>query len=271
MHRSGTSLLTNLLQKLGVFIGNDLDDNYESQFFCKLNDWAMFQTGATWDSPLNMNFLTPEIEQEIADNFQKHINSKYIKKYCNNFQNLLSENKHWGWKDPRNTFTLSIWKKIYNNPKIIHIYRNPIDVAQSLKKREQIFQQNKGTQTKTGVKRKINEKMLINKRLYSQSVRVNLLSEGVKLWKEYTSAALNFTQNTIHIQYENMLENSTEILTQISNFIGLNVTENTISDVTANIDKSRKFAFTDDKTLSSFYQTIKKNELLQKLNYHKII
>ena len=44
MHRSGTSMITGFLQKLGLFVGEELDDNNESLFFFKLNHW-MFKVG----------------------------------------------------------------------------------------------------------------------------------------------------------------------------------------------------------------------------------
>ena len=37
-----------------------------------------------------------------------------------------------GWKDPRNTFTLDLWLKLFPNAKIINIMRHPLDVSQSL-------------------------------------------------------------------------------------------------------------------------------------------
>jgi hypothetical protein len=41
MHRSGTTLLCKILQSFGIFIGKDLDVNYESLFFMEINDWIL--------------------------------------------------------------------------------------------------------------------------------------------------------------------------------------------------------------------------------------
>ena len=39
MHRSGTSMVTNILKKLGLTIGSKLDSNHESIFFQRINIW----------------------------------------------------------------------------------------------------------------------------------------------------------------------------------------------------------------------------------------
>ena len=54
MHRSGSSLLVKVLQELGVFMGNDFEENNESMFFNKINDWRLLQAGASWDIPENL-------------------------------------------------------------------------------------------------------------------------------------------------------------------------------------------------------------------------
>ena len=60
MHRSGTSLVTRLLEQLGLFVGCEKDENNESLFFQELNDWILCQAGATWDNPLATEWLIEE-------------------------------------------------------------------------------------------------------------------------------------------------------------------------------------------------------------------
>ncbi len=271
MHRSGTSLLTNILSKLGVFIGNDIDENYESLFFVKLNEWAMFQAGATWDNPYNMNFLNEFFISEISEVFIKHTKKRLIKKYHSNFRALSLSGKIWAWKDPRNTFTLPVWQKIYDNAKIIHIYRNPVDVALSLQNREYIFQDLKGSKTNTGIKRNFYEKHLIFKRIYSQSIRITNIEEGVKLWQQYTEKAFTYKQNIMHIQYENMLENPLKIITEVSDFIGLKFNTENLEKVVENIKSDRKYAFLNEGNLEYYKKILNNNELAKKLLYDKII
>ncbi len=46
--------------------------------------------------------------------------------------------RSWGWKDPRNTFTLPMWLKVFPNAKVIHVLRDKESVARSLMKRNQV-------------------------------------------------------------------------------------------------------------------------------------
>ncbi len=270
MHRSGTSLIAKILQQNGLFIGNDLDDNFESQFFCKLNDWAMFQAGATWDNPYNMNFLTDKFISEISDSFNNRINSRFIKKYHKNFNKLILNKKFWGWKDPRNTFTLSIWLNIFPNAKLVHIYRNPIDVAKSLQNREIKFQKIKNSNTKTGIKKYLYKRFLLKKRIFSQSQRINNIYEGIKLWEQYTSKALLINNNIFHLSYENLLNNPSKIIKQISKFLNLKTSDQDITKSIYGLNKNRKFAFLENKELIEIYKKTQNNSLLDKLNYKNL-
>lgn len=38
----------------------------------------------------------------------------------------------WGWKDPVNTFTLPFWLDLFPEARVVHIFRNGVDIAQSL-------------------------------------------------------------------------------------------------------------------------------------------
>ena len=271
MHRAGTSLLTRILQQSGIFIGNDLDNNNESHFFCELNNWTMFQAGATWDEPYNMQFLTKKFIDEIATNFKKQLDSRRAKKYHNNFRKLRNSSELWAWKDPRNTFTIEIWKKIFPEAKIIHIHRNPIDVAASLRQREIQFQQMKNSLTKTGIKKKFKEYWLVKNRLYSQSLRINHITEGVKLWNAYTSKALSISENSLHLSYENLLTNPKNQIASIYKFLNINIDNKLIETILTGINKNRKTAFINNDKLITEYQKIKNLKLVCELKYDKLI
>ncbi len=271
MHRAGTSLLTQILQQSGVFIGNDLDNNNESNFFCELNDWAFFQAGAFWDNPCNMNFLNKKFINDISSNFRKHIDSTKAKKYHNNLRKLSNSSDLWAWKDPRNTFTIEIWKNIFPEAKIIHIYRNPIDVAESLKQREIKFQNQRDSLTKTGIRKKINEFRLVKKRIYAQSLRVKYLQEGIKLWEDYTAKSLLNNENCLHLCYEKLLENPKKYINEIYNYLNINIKNKEIELIAKDINVNRKIAFKNNENLIELYEKIKNTELMKKLEYDKLL
>ncbi|MCD4793933.1 MAG: sulfotransferase [Bacteroidales bacterium] len=271
MHRAGTSLLTRILQQSGVFIGNDTDNNNESLFFCKLNDWAFFQAGATWDNPYNLNLISENFILEVAANFKKHLQHRGIKKYHRDFKKLQNSDALWAWKDPRNTYTTEIWKQIFPNAKFIHIYRNPVDVAESLRQREIQFQKMKGTQTKTGIRKKINEYLLVKNRIYTQSLRVNNIEEGIKLWDEYTTKALSIKNNCKHLSYENLLKDTKNQMASIYNFLNIDINNKHIDNILKGINKTRRTAFINNDELVNEYRRIQKSKLVCKLKYDKLI
>ena len=54
MHRSGTTMLSKILEDMGVFMGEKKDINNEALFFLNFNRYIFKQTFATWDSPKNV-------------------------------------------------------------------------------------------------------------------------------------------------------------------------------------------------------------------------
>ena len=93
------------------------------------------------------------------------------------FQGLKNINFPWGWKDPRNSFTLKIWRQIYPNAKVIHIHRNPVDVANSLKKRS--LAQEKSVKISL---KKFVAQYFLKSYFFHDSYRVQSIKEGYKLW-----------------------------------------------------------------------------------------
>ena len=45
MSRSGTNMLTRMLDSLGLFCGSALTGNHEAVFFRELNDWLFYPPG----------------------------------------------------------------------------------------------------------------------------------------------------------------------------------------------------------------------------------
>src|SRR5579859_5904043 len=106
MHRSGTSLITRLVNLLGVSLGPDehlmkpLPDNpmgfWENQLLTDMNDEILSRLGGSWHHPPEF-YSSWENAATIADLRQRA-------------RALLNEDfgaaKLWGWKDPRNCLTL---------------------------------------------------------------------------------------------------------------------------------------------------------------------
>lgn len=277
MHRSGTSMLTRFIEDSGVFMGSkqSMGKNEEAFYFQKLNEWILFQKNATWDNTYNLDFSDDFINSNITRTIEKNLSSNSTRTFFGGKFNLVGRNllkyqKPWGWKDPKNTLNLDIWSKIFPQAKVIHIYRNPIDVSKSLQDREFKFKEN--FKISKNIRKK--EKNLLLRPAYYQSLRIQTLEEGFKLWNEYMIRASNASDkftNVLNISYEMFLENPESILIQICNFIGIIPDKGKINEIVKKINVDRKFAFLKDRNLVDFYLDHKDNPILKKFNYDKII
>ena len=134
MHRSGTSMVSRLLNLCGLYIGpeNELNrpapDNqegfWENLCFVELNEEILASLGGGWDLPPsapNGWELRPEMipfAGRAASLIQR-----------------FSSNEPWGWKDPRNALTFPFWKRLIPDLKVVICLRHPLEVTKSLYKR----------------------------------------------------------------------------------------------------------------------------------------
>src|ERR1700709_599256 len=51
MHRSGTAMIARLLDQLGLFQGNELQEDHESVWFLDINDMLLKRVNGAWDNP----------------------------------------------------------------------------------------------------------------------------------------------------------------------------------------------------------------------------
>ena len=134
MHRSGTSLVAKVLEKAGIFMGVVKDHNYEAMHFLSLNQQSLWAAGANWLDP---KVPAPEywktLPKEIL--FYEHF------KIYSRIQKILLRlrSPRWGWKDPRNTFTLPMWLALYPEAKVLHITRNTEEIIKSLATRNRVL------------------------------------------------------------------------------------------------------------------------------------
>jgi len=276
MHRSGTSLLSRILEKSGIFMGNKKEENNEALFFLKFNDWILKQANATWDNPYNYKFVDEDFKNLMIDLAKKYLRSikrvEYLGlKNAYKYKSLEEIDFPWGWKDPRNSFTLDIWLNLFPNAKVIHIYRNPIDVANSLRAR--VLKQRKNF--KWNLKKEV--KLLLTKGYlgYGNSIRVLNLEEGVKLWKEYIENIFflekTLNLNIIHLKYEDFLEKPNIFLEKLYQKLELEINKDKLESITKDINPLRKYAFLDDENLIKLYESIQNDLLIKNLGYGELV
>lgn len=129
MHKSGTSLVAEMLHHSGVDMGDfdlvfDYDDGnkFERKEFREINDALLGSPGVQSQDVRPVRRLRDDGEsrgralEEIRKLREKH-------------------GDHWGFKDPRTCFTLEFWDRVLPGPGYVFIFRDPREVAQHYYKR----------------------------------------------------------------------------------------------------------------------------------------
>jgi hypothetical protein len=271
MHRSGTSMVSELLDQLGLFVGRELQDDHESTFFLELNDQIMSRVSAAWDYPKPMlDYLAcDEAVRMTAGALAADLSSRRIKTFLGR-ATLQDYSEPWGWKDPRTVFTLPIWLKLFPKARLVYIVRNAIDVAKSLMVRERKLLKLR-TERFDERMAKFSFRSALDRAGYKGSPRCLNLRGGFELWDEYVQQAdhvLNGLSNpTLTLKYEDMLADPKKHLPQLAKFCELEPTEDAIAKAIGQIDGTRALAFTTDPASAAFYETVKDNVWMKKFGY----
>lgn len=198
MHRSGTSLLANLLNKASVYMGNPDDllppnfDNrfgfYESKNFLDINEKVLHKLNSKWDTTEDINLNSDKSiseEKESAEEFLKDLSEKH---------------QYIGLKDPRATLLLPFWSNVIkkNKIKVLFVIRNPLEIADSLKKRNS----------------------------YS-------IDKSLGIWEVYTRKGLenNKKYDTLFVKYDEILDNPFPNFQRILDFLEIKSDDDTLKDM----------------------------------------
>ena len=133
MHRSGTSMAARLLHLAGLDLGpeedlsppkpENADGFWENVRFVEINECLLEANGGSWDS------VVP-----VGNESVQGVLGSRAALIAASFRNSES----WGWKDPRNSLTLRFWREIFPRLRLVVCVRNPLEVAISLSRRNQI-------------------------------------------------------------------------------------------------------------------------------------
>jgi Uncharacterized protein conserved in bacteria len=140
MHRSGTSALSGLLGNLGCDLPATLMEKternpkgyFESKKIHDFHEEIFSQAGTSWDDfrPFPEAWLESSKSAEYVARAQELVQSEF------------GSSRLFVLKDPRicrlMPFWLEVLENLYITPLVVHIIRNPLEVAQSLRDRDQI-------------------------------------------------------------------------------------------------------------------------------------
>lgn len=254
MHRSGTTLLTHLLEEYGVFWGALPDEYNEDAFFQSLNEALFSMANGAWDAPESVErfFKEPDNQIRMASFLKNRLKEGWSTEYVRGYgpvDSFAPESTPtlWGWKDPRNVYTLGLWLELFPNARVIHILRNGIDVALSLWRRETSRPEARDHP--------------------HYSTRCQELGGCFDLWKIYVLKArswVNPAESVLEIRYENLIDSPLAVLRRVAGHIGLSFDERLTTAV--DLIRPKKIGIdSSDPQIQSFVNNARKDSLLKAL------
>lgn len=261
MHRSGTSMVSRALAAAGLFTGKMRDPNDEALFFMRLNRWLLRQAGGAWDRPEPIHDLwhNTEVRELTADYLRYAMTTPHVASYLGwgrylRYRSPARLNVPWGWKDPRNTFTLPIWLDIFPEARVIHVYRHGVDVAASLRVREQRILASSIQLYKKRRKWNVYWLRLMRKGLMN-SLPCLSLEGGLALWESYLEQGKAHVNrlggSAIEIRYEDFVAEPLETIATLADFCEI-TTDHTTIDAARIAKTDRAFAYRGKLELQDF-------------------
>lgn len=275
MHRSGTSLVSRLLEACGLFMGWRLAANHEAAFFNRLNSWLLSSAGGRWDTPRAIDYL-------LSDDAGRELAQEYLRFRISGIsalsflgprrlarcRSLAAIDEPWGWKDPRTTITLPFWLDIFPEARVLHVVRNGIDVADSLHRR-----QTAGLALGRRRWRSLRALFrLVPKRgWFGTSPRVLDRREAFRLWEEYLEYARRFTEclgdDLLEVRFESLLASPREVLETLADFCGVAPRGPAVERLLLGIEPERSYSFRRDAALERLWTELRGTDWMRRYGY----
>lgn len=137
MHRSGSSLVTGVLQGNGFYLGKGLvfkskynaDGHYENRFIVNMNKKILKVFGGTWSSP-------PNLPCNWLDNIKIRL---LLSEACRYRDKELRDLRTFAFKDPRSSLTYPFWERVFPGMHYVIVERAKNSVIRSIVKRNSDF------------------------------------------------------------------------------------------------------------------------------------
>ena len=277
MHRAGTSMLTRILQGFGFFMGRNTTRNEECRWMNALNYWVFDQASATWERPSGVDtILTDQRSRQLAVDYLSGITDGPASVgYLGWTRWLRHRSMHhlphaWGWKDPRNTYTLPLWLQVFPNARVLHITRHGVDVAESLRVRHRTALNAAADRYRRRRWLYVNNPLAPKRSGFAHAASVDDLGYGLDLWKAYTERVRAHTRSlgdsALELRYEDLLNNPEHHLGNIVQFCGLRADHPEIRRQAEQFRPDRMFAYQHDPELIDFADS--RRETLEALGYN---
>jgi hypothetical protein len=261
MHRSGTRLLVEMLGKLGVFMGADRQSDAESVVFMLINEGILHQCGAFWSEPMSAHFVLaqPDVAEQLAESAREALAAR-LEQYAGpsgwHLGASPTDLPAFGWKDPRNTFTLPVWKRIFPNLRALHILRHGVDVAASLARRHAAALRDATGESVPSALTVIRDHALG----VLSSRRGWTLAEALTMWEQYVEKARQecaaLGEQALEVRYEDLLMRPERVVPAVAKFCGVPVPARPDA-LLDGLEPGRGFAFRRDPELVAFAEVVR--------------
>ena len=156
-----------------------------------------------------------------------------------------------GWKDPRNTFTLPVWRQIFPELRVIHILRHGVDAAASLSRRHAEALRSAAGESHPSALTVIRDHALG----VLSSRRGWTLAEALTMWEQYVEKArlqlAELEGRGIEVRFEDLLQTPEPVVAKIAAFCRLPEPASG-PELLEHLSPGRAFAFKRDPELVAF-------------------
>jgi hypothetical protein len=282
MGRSGTKLLTDALERLGVFMGVSQDMNDEALLFLHANIDLMRSAGARWDAPDAMGpaLEDPQTRTRLAAMVEPRLQGFRALSYlgwprlaC--FRSVPNQSGLWGWKDPRSTWTLPVWREIFPDLRAVHLLRHGVDVAASLRAVGRSLGMDERAR-RAGVRlgtfrwrgRRV-KRPVFRGRWVEEAARFDTLEPAIDLWSRTVDRAraqmAELGDRAVELRFEDLASNPEPAIRALGRLCGVEPSRAQLDEAAALVDRSRSAAHERDPELREFAE--KKAALLGRYGY----
>ena len=149
-HRSGTTATARALELLGLQLGQKLDSHRESKALQRFHEDYLNRLSNSWHHP--QAFIDALKDAAAADECASYLRTAKTTRFGEVFgyrrdlkgwwlRRGLKHGKPWGWKEPRTTLFARPWLRVFPDARFVHVVRNPLAVALSIRQRELRFRE----------------------------------------------------------------------------------------------------------------------------------
>jgi len=225
---SGTRVVAEILSRLGVYIGDDLNVSVDNLLYTRLFknvNWYKNSTSKERDNRhlifkkcmigRNLTFSEKvELYKASKSNIYVKSSTKYYKKiFLGNQKLKKNEYEHWGWKEPNSHIYMENIHRVFKNIKYIYVIRHGLDMAYS-----------------KNIQQLVNWGFLHDIDLNENDDKNKIAVKQLEYWIKSSEKAIQlgndlFKENFYILNHQNLSLNPSGEIDKLINFLGLSTTE----------------------------------------------